>query len=64
MGLGISFCIFTEITNSLAWMFLNSHPNAMIFNYLDDFLILATRESTCKAALDDFLTVLDDIDPL
>ena len=61
MELGTSCRIFTEISNSLAWIFLNRHPNAMIFNYLDDFLILATSESKCKTALDDFLFVLDDI---
>ena len=59
MGLGTSCRIFTEISNALAWMFKQQNPRAAIFNYLDDFLIMAADKEQCQSALDNFLSTLE-----
>lgn len=61
MGLGTSCNIFQSISDSLAWAFMNNNPEAKMFNYLDDFLILASSESLCKAALNSFIAMLNSL---
>ena len=59
MGLGTSCRIFTEVSNALAWIFKQQNPRAAIFNYLDDFLIMAADKEQCQSALDSFLATLE-----
>ena len=59
MGLGTSCRIFTEVSDALAWIFKKRNKDAFIFNYLDDFLILADSESKCQSSLNDFLSSLE-----
>ena len=61
MGLGTSCRIFTEVSNALAWAFRKNNPKAAIFNYLDDFLILAESREECQSALRDYLDCLNNI---
>ena len=61
MGLGSSCRIFTEISNALAWIFTQHNPKATVFNYLDDFLIVARDKQQCEYALQSFLNILNDI---
>lgn len=52
MGAASSCQIFQRISDSLAWLVMTSCPViCTIFNYLDDFLILATSQSVCEKAL-------------
>ena len=60
-GLGSSCQIFTEISNALAWIFTQHNPKATVFNYLDDFLIVARDKQQCEYALQSFLNILNDI---
>ena len=40
-------------------MFKQQNPRAAIFNYLDDFLIMAADKEQCQSALDNFLSTLE-----
>lgn len=56
MGAASSCQIFQRISNALAWMFQQSFPGpCQLFNYLDDFLFIATSEALCRNALLHFL---------
>ena len=59
MGLASSCKIFQSISDALAWMFKVENNSCDIFNYLDDFLIVAQNYHQCQEALANFLTLLD-----
>ena len=59
MGLSTSCAIFQSISNSLAWWFRRAFADCEMFNYIDDFLILAPNKERCQQALDGFLATLD-----
>ena len=59
MGLSTSCAIFQVISNSLAWLFETTHPDCEMFNYIDDFLILASSHQRCQEALSEFLSCLE-----
>lgn len=55
MGASSSCCTFQRISDALAWGAKSKSPvYCQIFNYLDDFLIIANSEGECEQALNHF----------
>lgn len=55
MGAASSCSTFQRISDALTWISLNTCPvSCMIYNYLDDFLVLADGKNKCEQALSHF----------
>ena len=61
MGCSSSCFIFNSVSNALRWAFEKQWPDCKMFNYLDDFLILASSAEQCNKALQSFISMLDFI---
>lgn len=62
MGAASSCQIFQRISDSIKWMVTNSSPSKIIiFNYLDDFLLLAKNQSEGILATNHFLIVAEKL---
>ena len=62
MGAASSCQIFQRISNALAWIASSTSPvKIKIFNYIDDFLILAYTEQDCRMALAHLITMLTQL---
>lgn len=62
MGASSSCATFQRISDALAWWMAESSPvKCTIFNYLDDFLIIATGLESSKCALDNFIDQCDKL---
>lgn len=59
MGAASSCQIFQRISDALAWLATPPTIEGRIFNYLDDFLILAYSKEKCQQHLDKFLMMCD-----
>jgi hypothetical protein len=58
MGAASSCQIFQRISDGIAWMATTHSPvRCKIFNYLDDFLIMANSQAACTQALDSFAMI-------
>ena len=55
MGAASSCQIFQMVSDAIKWMFLREYQGEVrVFNYLDDFLFVASTEVLCNSALDCF----------
>lgn len=62
MGASSSCQTFQKISDSLTWIAMTSCPvRCHIFNYLDDFLLMARDYESCEMALSHFIKVCDEI---
>ena len=59
MGCSSSCFIFNAVSDSLRWVFETNFPDCHMFNYLDDFLILAKSHTICQQALTSFIATLE-----
>ena len=62
MGASSSCQTFQKISDAIAWMVMTTCPvTCTIFNYLDDFLIIAKDFSWCKSALGHFVQLCKEV---
>lgn len=62
MGAASSCKVFQTVSDAIVWMFESQYPGQVkIFNYLDDFLLLADSQSLCDTVLDRFLSMLNSL---
>lgn len=58
MGAGSSCQIFQRISDMLQWLFVKiQNCHCRVFNYLDDFLIVAVGQEACNTALETIMAV-------
>ena len=60
-GCASSCKIFETFSTAIQWIFEQQVPSALCTHYVDDFVIFAKDEMSCKNHLQSLLNICDDI---